>query len=392
MNSNIKVSVSNFLGGYLVENNSDSEFPSLDIKEENNASWQANTAYVNKKYPGPVAAGILFSIATMFLTYGGVLLPFENKYLKSGLGEVIFVLLPVLVFLIVGKYNIKDTLKLRRTRPINYLIIVFLTMFAMPVVGVLNLLVLGLIRLVFGKNLPIDQILIPDIPTLFIAILVIGVSAAVCEETLFRGLISKGYDRFGVIASLVITSVLFGILHRDIQKGVSTILLGALIGYIVYRTKSIYSGMVAHFTNNTVAVILTYWTAEMSERLGKTGYEQAQNLDFSNIPTVSLVIAIIIYAIAFLAFVAVFIVLLYVFYRSTQKDNQSKTLPVQFHLESEAEQTILKSPQSKFSLAGLIAVLPGVIIILLIFVGQILELMNVNSGVLYDLLKMLWLK
>ena len=350
---------------------------------ENNidsSSSSIQTGGENKKYPGPLASGILFSLATIFLTYGGGLLPFKNSFLRSGVGEVVFILLPALIFLIVGKYNIKDTLKLRKTKPINYLIIFFLMIFGMPVVGVLNAIGLGIIRLIFGKNLPIEQITISDVPTLFVAILVIGVSAAVCEETLFRGVISKGYERFGVVASLLTTSILFGIMHRDIQKGISTILLGALIGFIVHRTKSIYAGMVAHFTNNTVVVLLTYGTAKMSEKFSKMGVSQAQSFDFSGIPTASLVIVIVFYAVLFLGFVAAFIALMYAFYRSTERD-----------IRFEAAMVIEKGRGRKFSLAGLIGVLPGVILILLTFVGQVLELMNVNSGILYNVLKTLWL-
>jgi uncharacterized protein len=371
-----------FSGGYLVENNIDGPISYIQAGGE------------NKKFPGPVIAGIFFSLTTIFLTYGGGLIAFKNGFLRSGIGEVFFILFPVLVFLIVGRYNIKDTLKIKKTRPINYLIVVFLMMFGMPVVGVLNAIVIGIIRLIFGKNLPMEQILIPDVPTLFIAILVIGVAAAVCEETLFRGLISKGYSRFGVVPSLVMTSILFGILHRDIQKAVSTILLGALIGFIVHRTKSIYTGMVAHFTNNTVAVLLAFGTTRLSEKLKTMGISQAESLDFSKIPTASLVIAIIFYAIIFLAFVAGFVALIYAFYRSTEKGIRLEAVRIQ--LESEATNGIAlavddSSNSRKFSVLALIAVLPGLILILLTFVGQILELMNVNSGIIYDVLKTLGL-
>ena len=366
-----------------MENNIEDQSSAIALKKENN------------KYPGPVAAGIFFSLTTILLTYGGQLLAFDNNYLRSGVGEVLFVLLPVLIFLIVGKYNIKDTLKLRGTKPINYLIIAFLMMFGMPVVGVLNAVVLGIIRLIFGKNLPMPQILIPDVPTLFIAILVIGVSAALCEEILFRGMISKGYGRFGVIVSLVITSILFGVLHRDIQKAVSTILLGALIGFIVYRTKSIYAGMAAHFTNNTVAVLLTFGTTKLTEKLDKMGIEQAQGLDyFSSMPTVTLVIVIIFYAILFLGFVAGLIGLLYAFIKSTEKDFRLDAVRMKLAAEAPQDGPYMvaeKGRESKFSLAALICVLPGLILILLTFIGQILTLMNVNSGIIYDALKQLWL-
>lgn len=346
----------------------------------------------NNKYPGPVAAGIFFSLTTLLLTYGGGLIAFKNNYLRSGLGEVLFILIPVLVFLIVGKYNIKDTLKLRKTRPLNYLIVVFLMMFGMPVVGVLNAVVLVIIRLIFKKNLPIPQISIPDLPTLFIAILVIGLSAAVCEEIMFRGLVSKGYRGFGVVGSLVITSILFGILHRDIQKAVSTILLGALIGFIVYRTKSIYTGMVAHFTNNTVAVLLTYGASKMVEKLDKMGVEQPKNFDFSNIPIASLVIVIIFYAILFVGFVAGFIGLIYALIISTDRDARNENMQITTDTTLEGELLVTKEDRrGKLNIVAILSVLPGIILILLTFVGQILELMDVKSGILYNILKTLWL-
>lgn len=346
---------------------------------------------INKKYPGPVAAGIFFSLTTVFLSYGGNILTFKNSYLKSGLGEVLFVLLPVLVFLIAGKYDLRGTLKLRKTKPINYVILTFMTIFALPVAGVLNAIVLLLIKLIFGKNLPVPQLVIADIPTLLTALLVIGVAAAVCEETLFRGLISKGYERMGAAGSIILTSVLFGILHRDLQKLLSTILVGALLGFIVYRTKSIYTGMVAHFTNNSVAVLLTYSSSKMLDRMNEMGIEQVENFDFSKMPTVSLVIVIVFYGILFLGCLGGFIGLFYAFMKTTDENFKASS-----HLSQLVNSTEHENPaefmgntrkNSRFSVAALISVLPGVILIFLVFVGQILELMNIKSGLIISFLK-----
>ncbi len=329
-----------------------------------------------KKYPGPVAAGIFFSLTTIFMTYGAAILPFKNAYLRSGAGEVIFVLLPALIFLVAGRYNLKDTLKLRRTKPINYVIVVFMMMFALPVVGVLNAIALGIIRLIFGRNLPIPSLDISDIPTLLIALLVIGVSAAVCEETLFRGLISKSYSCLGTVGSLALTSVLFGILHRDLQKIIGTALLGALIGFIVYRTKSIYAGMAAHFTNNAIAVLLTYASSKMIERMDNVGINQIENFDFSKIPTASLVIVAVFYGILFLGCLGGFIGLMYAFLKSTEGSFRGALY-----------QSISPKKEKKFGVAAVISVLPGVIMIFFIFIRQVLELMDVKSGLLFDFIR-----
>ncbi len=335
---------------------------------ENNIDEQLSsiTTYENKKrLPGPVASGILFSIVTILLTFGGPILKiFKNSYLKSGMGELLFILLPVVVFLIIGKYDIKSTLKLKGTRPLNYLLVVLLTMFGMPVVGVLNALTYGIIREIFGRNLPVPKVIVNDVPTLFIALLVIGVSAAVCEEVMFRGLIQKGYRKYGVAVSLGITSVLFGLLHRDIQKAVSTILLGALIGFIVYRTGSIFTGMVAHFTNNASAVILSFMASKMSGYLNGEGIQQTQSFDFTNLPAASVVIALVFYAIIYMGLVSGFVALLYAFYRSTKKDVKA--------MEEVAGQYKIK--HAKIGLPAVLSMLPGLVIILFTFLYQIMKL------------------
>ncbi len=377
-----------------------------------------HTVEENRKYPGPLAAGVFFTITTLLLTYGGILLPFRNNFLNSGFGEILFILLPVIIFLFIGKYDIKGTLKLRKIKPINYLVIPALMIFSLPIVAIVNAITLGLIRLIFGKNLPVDQIAVSDVPTLLIAILVIGVSAAVCEETLFRGLISKSYERYGVIASLAITSILFGILHRDIQKCIGVTLLGVLIGFIVYRTQSIYAGMIAHFTNNTIIVFFLYSTSSTLEQMREDGSLQFNNFDFSSISIISWIFVIIFYMMVLLVSVAVFVALLYAFCKINKVNSQatefnkvlelndidlgqeemnlvqdSSLMNQKNSLENQTDDVLIsKSSKSrKLSVAGFLAVLPGLILIILTFIGEILELMNINSGTLYNVLKALWL-
>lgn len=366
---------------------------------DNYSENQFTTNIVDKKYrkfPGPLAAGLFFSIVTIFLTYGAALIPFKNDFLRSGFGEVIFLLVPVLLFLYLGKYNIKETLKFRKTKPINFIIVPLLMLTAIPIEAVLNAIILGLIRLIFGKNLPADTITIPDVPTLLLALLVIGVCAAVCEEILFRGLISKGYENYGVVTSLVLTSVLFGILHRDIQKSISLILIGALIGFIVYKTKSIYTGMVAHFVNNAFVVCLLYTTSNTLKEMETQGIGQLENFDFSSIPALSWVFVIIFYLMIFCVCTAIFVALIYAFCKVNKNEIESPQNLMDLEQDKENSTNLYETVKpeinkSKFSIAGIFAAIPGILLILLVFLGQFLELLNINSGALYNILKALWL-
>jgi hypothetical protein len=251
--------------------------------------------------------------------------------------------------------------------------------FAIPVVGAFSALILRIIRVAFGRNLPVEKFSVPDVPTLFAALLVIGLSAAVCEETLFRGLVLKGYRRLGAAGSIFLTSLLFGILHRDLQKAVPTILLGALISFIVYRTGTIFTGMLAHLTNNASAVLILFGAQELSKKLygGNFDINKSEQFDFSKIPTASLVIVIVFYCMVFLGFLAGFIGLMYAFIKCTKHTTLREQLP---------EDQI---GAARLDVWAYLAMLPGIMLIVLTFVGQVLYLLNIKSGGLYDFLKLL---
>jgi len=107
------------------------------------------------------------------------------------------------------------------------------------------------------SELPISQ------NPLIVNILLIGGTAGLCEEVMFRGVIQRSFEKFGAYFSITITAFLFGLFHMDFQKLLGTFLLGMLIGFIVYRTDSLFAGMFAHFCNNALAVLFSFITGRL---------------------------------------------------------------------------------------------------------------------------------
>lgn len=108
---------------------------------------------------------------------------------------------------------------------------------------------------------------------------ILGVMAGLpglCEEVLFRGFLLRGFrGKYSDGVSIVVVGCLFGIFHFDPYKLLSTTLLGILFGYLVVRTGSIFTGMVAHVTNNAIAISLAYMAFKL----------QGQDIDaFSSTP------------------------------------------------------------------------------------------------------------
>jgi sodium transport system permease protein len=90
---------------------------------------------------------------------------------------------------------------------------------------------------------------------LWIVLVVVAVTPALCEETVFRGLVFSGLRRLGPAAAVFISALLFGFAHGSVYRILPTGFLGAVLGYARWQTGSIASGMIIHAINN--GLILT---------------------------------------------------------------------------------------------------------------------------------------
>ena len=92
-----------------------------------------------------------------------------------------------------------------------------------------------------------------DSPAWFI--LVGGVFAPIVEEIFFRGFLFQGFrQRYGWIAGIVISSVIFAAAHFDLVAFIPTFMLGAVLAYIYHRSNSVWPGIILHVINNAVAL------------------------------------------------------------------------------------------------------------------------------------------
>lgn len=93
----------------------------------------------------------------------------------------------------------------------------------------------------------------------------ICITSPVWEELLFRGLIQSSIGRrYGIRSAIIFSSLLFSLGHV-IPAMVFPLFLGSLVaGWTVYRTKSIFSGIMIHFIGNTIAVVYLFVFKENS--------------------------------------------------------------------------------------------------------------------------------
>ena len=93
------------------------------------------------------------------------------------------------------------------------------------------------------------------------ALIVMALGPAIFEETFFRGGFQNILTRWTLKPwlSIIITSVIFSLIHVEWTGFLSRIALGMLLGMIYYYSGSLWLAIVAHFFNNALIVTTIYY-------------------------------------------------------------------------------------------------------------------------------------
>lgn len=203
---------------------------------------------------------LYFSIMVLFITLG-YLVQKASLYIGILITEITFVLIPVIVYLLIKRYDVKYVLRLNPLKSEFVLLLVLIAIASWGVSGFLAILTNYFLSKL-GK-VPVMQIPpAQDLNELIIQLIIFGLVAACCEEIFMRGLVMRSFEMRGSIKSVVITAILFAMLHLNVQNFLSILFLGTILGYVVYRTDSIFAGMIVHFTNNAISTILSYFISQ----------------------------------------------------------------------------------------------------------------------------------
>lgn len=96
-------------------------------------------------------------------------------------------------------------------------------------------------------------------PELVLSAVALIVIAPVVEEIIFRGILLPVFiKRFGMIAAAVITSLLFGLVHLQLNVFIVTFVLGLLLAWLYYRTLSLWPAIILHSLKNLVAFLVIF--------------------------------------------------------------------------------------------------------------------------------------
>ncbi|MEK6675525.1 MAG: ABC transporter permease subunit/CPBP intramembrane protease [Planctomycetota bacterium] len=94
----------------------------------------------------------------------------------------------------------------------------------------------------------------------WLGLLYLALIPAICEESLFRGVLLGGLlTRTRALYAILAAAAIFGVFHFVAFRFPPTFALGIVLGYLCWRSGSIFPPMLAHFLHNGLSISEVYW-------------------------------------------------------------------------------------------------------------------------------------
>ncbi len=190
--------------------------------------------------------------ADIFLTFGGVLLPFMiiNRLIKkyTGAGET-------LVF---------DC----RVSKGSLLLSVIAGSGLCMAANIVSSVFIGIMS-AFGFTLTSPDVPMPEGSAgFFLSFVRVVVVAAMAEELSLRGYIMGNLKKYGDVFAIGASAVLFAIMHGNLVQAPFALMAGFTIGFFTVKTGTLWTGILIHGVNNFISLVLSYIIKGSGEETG----------------------------------------------------------------------------------------------------------------------------
>jgi membrane protease YdiL (CAAX protease family) len=205
-------------------------------------------------------ANLFYLLLVIIITIGsGILQPILGLGGNLWINEFVYLLLPVVLLCKLNGWSFSETYRYKKTPKNNIFLGILSGISIWFFAAYISIIVTTILDKSVGK-VSIDLSGISNTPLQGILMLIgMVVLAPLCEELFFRGFIQRAYESYSAKYSYIIAGVLFGLFH--VLNGVSSIfsatIMGVVLGYLMYRTDSIFTSMSAHAAMNFSAILFS---------------------------------------------------------------------------------------------------------------------------------------
>ena len=232
----------------------------------------------------------------------GIDLPF---WAQGVLSEAIL-LLPAIGYVLVMKINVIKSIPYRKIKPVDAILSLFIGYALVPFV----LLVSNISTLFATNHLEASQSELTSYPFI-IQIIIMAIIPPLVEEFVFRGLFYHSYRKNGILGAAVLSGLVFGAFHLNINQFCYAFIMGIVFALMVEATGSMWSSIIAHFAVNTYSIIMI----KLISLIAPAAMQEQASL--SDYPMQVIVIELVVLAV----FAAVFLGIAFLLFRLMAKRN-----------------------------------------------------------------------
>ncbi len=244
----------------------------------------------------PVLFGFYIIVSILFsriIYSNGIALPL---WLNLIISQCIL-LIPALIYVLVMKIDIIKCIPYRKIKLSDAVSSLLIGYCLVPLVLLINV-----ISSVFATNyLNSSTTEISQYPFI-IQLLLMAFLPTIAEEFVFRGLFYHSYRKNGILGAAILSGVIFGAIHLNINQFCYACVMGMVFALMVEITGSMFSSMLAHFAVNSYSIIMLKLVS-MSGISVQT--EQASQQMMSQYSGVIILLQIAILAVTAIAFISI---------------------------------------------------------------------------------------
>jgi len=170
------------------------------------------------------------------------------------------ILVPTLIYLLCFKEQDKDIISIKGISLVTILIVSLLGLMIQPIVSLVNL-----VSMLFTTNGISAAMNAVKNMSLGLKLFAIALLPAIGEELLFRGLIYGSYRKKGMYNALILSALLFGLLHMNLNQFLYATILGIFLVLLMETTGNIIAPMIVHFVFNGTSVIINHFASSIGE-------------------------------------------------------------------------------------------------------------------------------
>ena len=196
-------------------------------------------------------ANIFSLMVNIFMILYGIFGVFIAQIFGSGsfitliISQIVVFIIPFMLYFFISGDSIKDMFKIKKISIANIIIIALISIFIQPILMAIS----AVSSYFFGSSTTDYVSSMKDMP-IYMIVLTTAVFPAIFEELTYRGIVFSNLRNKSITKACVFTGLLFGMAHLNGEQFFYAFFMGAVLSYFVYKTGSILSSIVSHFTIN----------------------------------------------------------------------------------------------------------------------------------------------